>query len=150
MIESFEVKPNQLEKERPYVENGIALTRRAFGLDAIQESFFPAEDAVTAEEVRANPETIRNIRLWDHRPLRDTLNQIQSIRSYYTFVDVDVDRYQLDDGYRQVMVAVRELNRDGLPDPGADLGQPAPEVHPRLRRRRWRWWRPWPKRAGRA
>src|SRR4051812_24950323 len=115
MIESFEVKPNQLEKERPYVENGIALTRRAFGLDAIQESFYPSEDAVTADDIRNNPETIRNIRLWDHRPLLDTLNQIQSIRSYYTFVDVDVDRYQVDDGYRQVMVAVRELNRQGLP-----------------------------------
>jgi uncharacterized membrane protein (UPF0182 family) len=115
MVESFEVKPNQLEKERPYVENGIALTRRAFGLDAIQESFYPSEDAVTAEDIRDNQDTIRNIRLWDHRPLLDTLNQIQSIRSYYTFVDVDVDRYQLDDGYRQVMVAVRELNRGGLP-----------------------------------
>jgi uncharacterized membrane protein (UPF0182 family) len=115
LIENFEVKPNQLEKERPYVENGIALTRRAFGLDAIQESFYPAEDAVTAQDMQANPETIRNIRLWDHRPLRETLNQIQSIRSYYTFVDVDVDRYQLADGYRQVMIAVRELNRQGLP-----------------------------------
>jgi uncharacterized protein len=115
LIENFEVKPNQLEKERPYVENGIALTRRAFGLDAIQESFYPAEDAVSAEDMRANPETIRNIRLWDHRPLLETLNQIQSIRSYYTFVDVDVDRYQLDGGYRQIMVAVRELNRQGLP-----------------------------------
>lgn len=114
-VESFEVKPNQLEKERPYVENGIALTRQAFGLDGIQESFYPAEDAVSLEDVRSNPETIRNIRLWDHRPLLDTLNQIQSIRSYYTFVDVDVDRYQLEDGYRQVMVAVRELNRQGLP-----------------------------------
>jgi uncharacterized membrane protein (UPF0182 family) len=115
LIENFEVKPNQLEKERPYLENGITLTRRAFGLDAIQESFYPAEDAVTAEDVRSNPETIRNIRLWDHRPLQDTLNQIQSIRSYYTFVDVDVDRYQLEGGYQQVMLAVRELNRQGLP-----------------------------------
>lgn len=114
-VENFEVKPNQLEKERPYVENSIALTRRAYGLDAIQEQFFPAEEAVTADEVRASPETIRNIRLWDHRPLLDTLNQIQSIRSYYTFVDVDVDRYQLDGGYRQVMVAVRELAQQGLP-----------------------------------
>ena len=115
LIENFEVKPNQLEKERPYVENGIALTRQAFGLDAIQESFYPAEDAVNAEDLRANPETVRNIRLWDHRPLLDTLNQIQSIRSYYTFADVDVDRYQLGGGYLQTMVAVRELRREGLP-----------------------------------
>jgi uncharacterized membrane protein (UPF0182 family) len=115
LIESIEVRPNQLEKERPYLENSIALTRRAFGLDAIQEQAFPADEAVTADDVRANPETVRNIRLWDHRPLLDTLNQIQSIRTYYTFVDIDVDRYQLSDGYRQVMVAVRELNPQGLP-----------------------------------
>ena len=107
--------PNQLEKERPYLENSIALTRKAFGLDQIQEQAFPADESVTADDVRNNPETIRNIRLWDHRPLLDTLNQIQSIRSYYTFVDIDVDRYQLSDGYRQVMVAVRELNQRGLP-----------------------------------
>ncbi|MFN8637654.1 MAG: UPF0182 family protein [Chloroflexota bacterium] len=114
-VENFEVKPNQLEKERPYVENGIALTRKAFNLDGIQESFFTADDAVTADDVKNNPETIRNIRLWDHRPLLDTLNQIQSIRSYYTFADIDVDRYNVDNGYRQVMLAVRELNRQGLP-----------------------------------
>jgi uncharacterized membrane protein (UPF0182 family) len=115
VIENFEVRPNQLEKERPYLENSIMFTRKAFGLDAIQEQAFPADEAVTADDVRNNPETIRNIRLWDHRPLLDTLNQIQSIRSYYTFVDIDVDRYQLGDGYRQVMVAVRELNQRGLP-----------------------------------
>src|SRR5215208_270405 len=114
LIENFEVKPNQLEKERPYLENGIAFTRRAFGLDAIQEQFHPADDAVSAEDIRANPETVRNIRLWDHRPLRDTYNQIQSIRSYYTFDDVDVDRYQFRDSYRQVMLAARELNTDAL------------------------------------
>jgi len=114
-VEAFDVKPNQLEKERPYIENGIAMTRRAFGLDAIQESFFPAEDAVTANDIKENPETIRNIRLWDPRPLQETLNQIQSIRSYYTFTDVDVDRYNVNGGYRQVMLAVRELNRQGLP-----------------------------------
>ncbi len=114
VIQNFEVKPNELEKERPYLENGIAFTRKAFGLDQIQEQFFPAEEAVAAEDVRASPETIRNIRLWDHRPLRDTLNQIQSIRSYYTFDDVDIDRYHLRDGYRQVMVAARELAPEGL------------------------------------
>jgi len=114
VIENFEVKPNQLEKERPYLENSITFTRKAFGLDAIQEQFFPADDAVTTEDVRANPETIRNIRLWDHRPLKDTYNQIQSIRSYYIFDDVDVDRYQLRDGYRQVMLAARELAPEAL------------------------------------
>jgi uncharacterized membrane protein (UPF0182 family) len=114
LIENFEVKPNQLEKERPYIEHSIAMTRRAYGLDQVQEQFYPAEDAVTSEEVRANPETIYNIRLWDHRPLQDTLNQIQSIRAYYGFEDVDVDRYVVNGEYRQVMLAARELNRAAL------------------------------------
>ena len=114
LIENFEVKPNQLEKERPYIVNAIAGTLRAYGLSEVQEEFFAAEDAVTPEEVRASPETISNIRLWDHRPLLDTLNQIQSIRAYYAFEDVDVDRYQIRGGYRQVMLAARELQRDYL------------------------------------
>lgn len=114
LIESFEVKPNQLEKERPYIENSIALTRSAYGLDDVQEQFFPADDAVSTEEVRSSPETINNIRLWDHRPLLDTLNQLQSIRPYYGFEDVDVDRYQIQGSYRQVMLSARELNRDYL------------------------------------
>src|SRR5436190_8042850 len=114
LIENFEVKPNQLEKERPYIENSIALTRRAYNLDAVQEQFFPADDAVTPEDVRASPQTISNIRLWDHRPLLDTLNQIQSIRAYYSFEDVDVDRYEFNGVYRQVMLSARELNRTVL------------------------------------
>ncbi|MFN8521775.1 MAG: UPF0182 family protein [Chloroflexota bacterium] len=113
-VHQLEVKPNELEKERPYLEHTINFTRRAFDLDSIEERAYAAEDLVTAEEIRSSPETIRNIRLWDHRPLRDTLNQIQSIRSYYVFGDVDVDRYQLEDGYRQVMVAARELDQDRL------------------------------------
>lgn len=114
LIESFEVKPNQLEKERPYLVNAIGATLRAYGLANVQEEFFAADDAVTPEDVRANPQTINNIRLWDHRPLLDTLNQIQSIRAYYAFEDVDVDRYNLASGYRQVMLSARELQRDYL------------------------------------
>ncbi|MDP8924056.1 MAG: UPF0182 family protein, partial [Chloroflexota bacterium] len=114
VIENFEVKPNQLEKERPYIENAIAMTRQAYGLDAIREQDFPAEDAVSPDALRESPETVPNIRLWDHRPLLDALNQLQSIRSYYRFDDVDVDRYLLPEGYRQVMVAAREMATEGL------------------------------------
>jgi uncharacterized protein len=114
LIEGFEVKPNQLEKERPYIANNIALTRQAYALDRVQEQFYPAEDSVTPDDIRANPQTISNIRLWDHRPLLDTLNQIQSVRAYYGFEDVDVDRYQVDGAYRQVMLSARELNRAAL------------------------------------
>jgi uncharacterized membrane protein (UPF0182 family) len=115
LVEQLDAKPNQLEKERPYIENNIAMTSAAFGLSDISEVFFPADDAVAPEDVRANMETIQNIRLWDHRPLQDTFNQIQSIRTYYTFTDVDVDRYPVRGAIRQVMLAARELTIDGLP-----------------------------------
>jgi uncharacterized protein len=115
LVEQLDAKPNQLEKERPFIENNIAMTSRAFGLSDISEVFFPAEESVSAEEIRANQETIQNIRLWDHRPLQESFNQLQSIRTYYTFTDVDVDRYPIRGSTRQVMLAARELTIDGLP-----------------------------------
>ncbi len=115
-VQRFEVNPNELSKERPYIERNIEQTRRAYGLDRIVESNFPAEEAVTAEEVAASPQTVDNMRLWDPRPLRDTFNQIQALRQLYEFNDVDVDRYVIDGQYRQVMLAARELNTDRLPE----------------------------------
>jgi uncharacterized membrane protein (UPF0182 family) len=114
-VQSVEVRPNELARETPYIEANIQATRRAYGLDRVEERTFPAEEAVTAEEIRANPQTINNIRLWDHRPLLDTYNQLQSIRPYYSFADVDIDRYVINGQYRQVMLGVRELVPSRLP-----------------------------------
>lgn len=114
VIQKFVVEPSQLEKERPYIEATIRMTRQGFALDRIQEQDFRAEDAVTAEEVAANPDTISNIRLWDHRPLKETYNQIQAIRLYYDFHDVDIDRYTIGGRYRQVMLSARELSPEKL------------------------------------
>lgn len=115
VVQRFEVDPNELERERPYIERNIQFTRYAFALDRIQEVPFDPADAVSEEEIIANQDTIINIRLWDHRPLLETLNQIQSLRPLYAFHDVDVDRYTIDGQYRQVMLAVRELFPDRLP-----------------------------------
>ncbi|MCL5025735.1 MAG: UPF0182 family protein [Chloroflexi bacterium] len=114
IVQSFEVVPTELEKERPYLEYNIKMTRQAFGLDQVQEEFFRAEDAVSATDVQEHPDTINNIRLWDHRPLLSVYNQIQSIRLYYDFNDVDVDRYTIDGKYRQVMLSARELSPQKL------------------------------------
>lgn len=114
-VQRFEVDPNELSKETPYIERNIEMTRSAYGLDRIVESNFPADPAVTAAEIAANPQTIDNMRLWDPRPLRDTFNQLQALRQLYDFHDVDVDRYVIDGRYRQVMLAARELNTDRLP-----------------------------------
>ncbi len=115
VIQRLEVQPSELDKERPFIEYNIRMTNQAYALDRITEVDFPAADSVTAAEVSANPGTIKNVRLWDPQPLLDTYNQVQSIRLYYDFLDVDVDRYLIDGEYRQVMLAARELSPAKLP-----------------------------------
>ncbi len=114
LMQQFEVQPNELIKERPYIEYNIDLTRRAYGLDKIQERDFGSVTDLTAEALAEAEATIRNVRLWDYRPLRDTYAQIQEIRSYYEFMDVDVDRYYLDGDYRQVTLSAREMATEQL------------------------------------
>jgi uncharacterized membrane protein (UPF0182 family) len=114
IVQRFQVQPNELALETPYIEYNIQYTRQAFVLDLVEEQSFPAEDKPTAEDLAQNEVTINNIRLWDHRPLKDTYNQIQSIRLYYDFNDVDVDRYNLNGEYRQVMLSAREISAEKL------------------------------------
>jgi uncharacterized membrane protein (UPF0182 family) len=115
-VASFIVKPNQLAREQQYIAHNIDFTRRAFALDRVAQNEFPAETELAAAEPDKNQDTLRNIRLWDWRALQDTLRQIQEIRTYYDFPDVDIDRYSLDGQTRQVMLAARELNVEKLPE----------------------------------
>ncbi|MQA31644.1 MAG: UPF0182 family protein [Luteitalea sp.] len=114
-VTSFIVKPNELVRERPYIANNIEFTRRAFALDRVERVSFPAETGLEAMDADNNRQTLENIRLWDWRPLQDTLRQIQAIRTYYDFADIDIDRYQVDGETRQMLVAARELNIERLP-----------------------------------
>ena len=114
LMQQFDVQPNELIKELPYIEHNIDFTRRAYGLDHIQELDFGSVADLTAEALADAEPTIRNIRLWDYRPLRDTYAQIQEIRLYYEFVDVDIDRYYLDGTYRQVTLSAREMATEQL------------------------------------
>jgi len=114
VVQRFQVQPNELAKERPYIEYNIQFTREAFALGRVEEQSFPAEKSPSPQDVTQNEATINNIRLWDHRPLKDTYNHIQSIRLYYDFHDVDVDRYTIDGEYRQVMLSARELSAEKL------------------------------------
>ena len=115
-VGTFRVKPNQLDLERPYIANNIAMTRQAYGLDSFDQREFPAETTVAAVDPEHNQATLDNIRLWDVSALQDTLRQVQEIRTYYDFPDIDIDRYQINGSLRQVMLAVRELNVDKLPE----------------------------------
>jgi uncharacterized protein len=115
-VTSFIVKPNELGRETPYIGHNIMATRHAFGLDQIEQRDFAAENSVEALNLRENATSLENIRLWDWKALQDTLKQIQAIRTYYDFPDVDVDRYQIGGQTRQMMVAAREIAVDKLPD----------------------------------
>lgn len=116
IVQSFQVKPSEFSKEQTYIAYNIALTRQAYALDGIVESDFPANDAPTTADIQSNSDTINNIRLSDYRPLLQTYNQIQTIRTYYDFHDVDIDRYTIDGKYRQVMLSGRELATSKLTD----------------------------------
>jgi uncharacterized protein len=109
------VKPNELQLERPYLQHNIALTRQAYNLQQITAKPFPADQSLTWQVLQANRPTVDNIRLWDWQPLMDTYAQLQEIRTYYKFHDVDVDRYVLDGTYQQVMLSARELKQALLP-----------------------------------
>src|SRR3954470_19417856 len=115
-VERFVVRPNQLVREQPYITHNIEFTRQAFGLDQIARRAFPAETTVEAADAPNNQATLQNIRLWDWRVLQDTLRQLQEIRTYYDFPDIDIDRYEIDGATRQVMLATRELNVSKLPE----------------------------------
>ena len=120
-IQYLVVQPNELVRERPYIERSIALTRQAFGLDAIKTQPFNPQGRLKEADLKANDPTIRNIRLWDQKPLLDTNRQLQQIRLYYRFPDADIDRYTLQTEptskpeRRQVLIAARELDYSAVP-----------------------------------
>jgi uncharacterized membrane protein (UPF0182 family) len=115
-VSSFIVKPNELVREKPYIVFNTELTRQAYGLNRVSQREFPAETTVESADSANNQPTLQNIRLWDWRALQDTLRQIQEIRTYYDFPDIDIDRYNIDGTTREVMLAARELNVDKLPE----------------------------------
>ena len=114
-FQSYWVKPDELKLESRYIATNIEFTRYGFGLDHITSAPFPSKGKLTPEVIAANQATIQNIRWWDPRPLADTYRQLQEIRLYYDFHDIDVDRYTIDGSYRQVLLSARELNQSKLP-----------------------------------
>lgn len=123
LVQKFQVEPNEFTREKEFIEYSIAATRYAYGLEDIKpvRSVIAGEgeaDAGQADKsiIEKNSATLNNLRLWDFRPIQQVYNQLQQLRRYYNFADVDVDRYQLGDEYRQVMLSVRELNQNNLPE----------------------------------
>jgi uncharacterized protein len=109
VIQRVTVVPNELERETPYLEHNILFTRLAYGIHNVREENYAALANLTYQDILANQETIDNVRLWDPRLLIQTFRQIQEIRTYYQFYNVDIDRYTIDGQLTQVMLAGREL-----------------------------------------
>lgn len=115
VIQQYIVSPNEIAKERPFIKNNIKFTRKAYSINKMSERQFPAESKLNATDIANNSATIKNIRLWDTRPLVETYGQIQIIRPYYVFRDVDVDRYTFGGSYRQTLLSPREMESGNLP-----------------------------------
>lgn len=115
LVQWLKVQPNELALERPYLENSIALTRRAFGLDRVEEREFEVGGELTPTVVNRNEHLLREVRLWDPHALDEVLEQFQEIRLYYEITKVDIDRYMVNGRYRQMMVAPREMETANLP-----------------------------------
>ena len=116
LMQQFIVAPNEASAEAPYIERNITMTRKAFGLEDVEGQKFPAAETLTAADVVADRETLKNVRLWDPTIVAQSYSQLQSIRPYYEFPDVDVDRYTIDGRRQQVLVSAREMNSALLPD----------------------------------
>jgi uncharacterized protein len=118
LVQRFSVEPNELTKETPYVQNNLDFTRLAFNLSGVEVRGFQASPDLTSEAVQANSPTIENIRLWDPGVLTRTYPELQNIKTYYTFTDVDVDRYVIDGELTQVMTSARSLDESRIPGEG--------------------------------
>ncbi|XWK86642.1 MAG: UPF0182 family protein [Phormidium sp.] len=122
VVQKLVVQPNEVTRERPFIENNIRLTRQAFQLDKVVVETFNPQGGLTATDIANNDETIRNIRLWDTRPLLDTNRQLQQFRPYYRFPSANIDRYTLatlapkQTEKRQVILAARELDYNQVPE----------------------------------
>jgi uncharacterized membrane protein (UPF0182 family) len=110
IVQRFQVDPQELQREEPYIQRNIEATRRAFKLDDVRPSEFQAEPNLTRTDLRDNRSTIDNIRVWEAGVLKQATTNLQAIGQYYDFNDVDVDRYQIDGQLRQVMVSAREVD----------------------------------------
>ncbi len=109
------VEPNEITMEHDYIHNNIRFTRYGFGLDHMEEMEFPASEVLTRDDIDRNRDLMSEVRLWDWRALADVYEQFQEIRLYYTFPDVDIDRYHIGNDYRQVMISPREMDLGNLP-----------------------------------
>ncbi|HEV2952596.1 MAG TPA: UPF0182 family protein, partial [Candidatus Dormibacteraeota bacterium] len=115
LVQKWVVAPSEQGQEKTFINYQIAGTRQAFDLNKVTVQNYPYQQQLTADQVTADQATIDNLRLWDDRPLTDTYNQLQSIRTYYTFNQINLDRYTINGKYQQLEISARELDTTKLP-----------------------------------
>ena len=116
LVQNFVVSPDEINKEDKYLERNIEYTQYAYELDDVSVKSFAADNKLTSEDINANTETVRNIRINDYEPVNTFYNQTQSIRQYYKFNDVDVDRYMVNGKYTQTYMSMREIDEEKIND----------------------------------
>ncbi len=118
IVQQFQVRPSELVREAPYIQLNIDATRDAYSIvNADVVDYAGSVSPPTVETLEASAGTLSNIRLLDPAIVSPTYNQLQQIRGYYSFnTNLDVDRYDLPQGRRGAVVAVREINLAGIPD----------------------------------
>ncbi|MGH7883867.1 MAG: UPF0182 family protein, partial [Candidatus Dormibacteraceae bacterium] len=114
LVQGISVQPAELSQEQPYIQREIAFSRHAYGLDQVQNQQFGGDQPLTPSEVAADQTTINNLRLWDKDPLQQTYTQLQSIRTYYGFPNIDLDRYTINGNYQQLEIGAREMDQSKL------------------------------------
>lgn len=109
-VQMIHVRPNELTVQRDYIQRHIEATTEAFGL-ATRATEQPFRSSRMEEiNVAEHATLVDNIRLWDVRAFNDTITQIQALRPYYRFPDVDIDRYTIDGKIKQVLLSPREID----------------------------------------
>ena len=114
-VQKLSVVPNELQRERAYIERHLVATRAAWGLENVTTHELAGDAQLTMADIARNAPTIENVRLWERDLVQQTFGQLQEIRTYYDFVSVTDDRYMIDGKLRQVHLAARELNTASLP-----------------------------------
>ena len=114
VVQNFVVSPDEIAKESKYLERNIEYTQYAYDLQDVTIKPFAASNDLSSEDIQNNDPTISNIRINDYSPTNTFYNQTQSIRQYYTFPDVDVDRYMINGDYTQTFLATREIDEEKI------------------------------------
>ena len=117
IVQTFQVKPNEPDREHPYIEKHLAATKDAYGITDTAIEDYAAVTHVAPGQLKEDAAALPGIRLMDPQVVGPAFEQLQQVRGYYSFPEIlDIDRYTIDGQETDVVVAARELSEEGIPD----------------------------------